>query len=223
VTSWESWHHAYDDPDSSLSHRLRIVQREIASWLDATAPNLVHVVSLCAGDGRDLLEVLTQRDDAGRVSATLMELDPSLSSRARAAAGQWRGIELRTADAGDPGSYAGVPPADLVLLCGVLGNISDDDVRHTIQVLSAMCGKSARVIWTRTRRPPDLTPSVRTWFADNGFRECGFYPLAASNASVGVHDLVDRRSATLGSERLFTFHPASPNDATSPHALGRGG
>ena len=116
MTYWETWHGAYADPASSLSRRLRVVQKQISRWLDATAPQPVRVVSLCAGDGRDLLEVLAGRDDADRVTATLVELDPRLAGRARDRARGWSGIEVRTADAGDYEVYADLPPADLVLL-----------------------------------------------------------------------------------------------------------
>ncbi len=34
------------------------------------------VMSSCAGDGRDLLQVLERRNDASRVTATLLEADP---------------------------------------------------------------------------------------------------------------------------------------------------
>jgi hypothetical protein len=48
------------------------------------------------------------------------------------------------------------------------------------------------VIWTRGRRPPDLTPQVRAWFSENGFTEVAFdaLPPASPDAdhliSVGV-------------------------------------
>ncbi len=190
VTYWQRWHDAYADPASSLSRRLRVVQDQVARWLDETAPRPVRVLSLCAGDGRDLLEVLAARHDADRVSATLVELDPDLAARARGAASGMPGIEVLTADAGDLGAYADRPAADLVLLCGVLGNIADADVEHTIATLPSLCAPGARVIWTRTRRAPDLTPRVRTWFSDNGFREVDFLPVSDSAASVGVADLV---------------------------------
>ncbi|HEY6741727.1 MAG TPA: hypothetical protein VI110_05150, partial [Lapillicoccus sp.] len=76
MTYWESWHGAYVDPSSSLSRRLAVVRDRIDQWLDGTAPRPVRVVSLCAGDGRDLLEVLASRGDADRVTGTLVELDP---------------------------------------------------------------------------------------------------------------------------------------------------
>lgn len=214
MTYWTRWHGAYADPASSLSRRLRVVQDQIARWLDATAPRPVRVVSLCAGDGRDLLEVLGGRDDPDRVAATLLELDPSLAGRARDVACDRPGIEVRTADAGDSAVYADLPPADLLLLCGVLGNVSDADVEHTIATLPTLCAPGARVIWTRTRREPDLTPRVRAWFTDNGFREVDFIALTDSEASVGVADLAVDPTGNLGADRLFTFTTASPNART---------
>lgn len=212
MSYWQSWHGAYADPESSLSRRLRVVQAQVAGWLDETSPRPVRVLSVCAGDGRDLLEVLAARDDADRVTATLVELDPRLAEQARNRATSR--VEVRTADAGDPTVYADLPPADLVLLCGVFGNVSDADVRHTIATLPALCAPGARVVWTRTRREPDLTPRVRAWFADNGFREVDFVALPNSQASVGVADLVGEPTARLGPERLFTFVADTSNART---------
>ncbi len=81
-TDWIAWHEAYADPASHLSERLRVIQSHIGAWLDATAPDPVNVVSACAGDGRDLLGVLENRDDAHRVSALLVEADARNVSRA---------------------------------------------------------------------------------------------------------------------------------------------
>jgi hypothetical protein len=58
---WQAWHEKYDDPASSLARRLRVVQARIREALDACPPGRVRVVSLCAGQGRDLLEVLGER------------------------------------------------------------------------------------------------------------------------------------------------------------------
>jgi hypothetical protein len=209
VTHWEAWHGAYADPTSSLSRRLRIVQDHVRRFLDETAPLPVRVLSLCAGDGRDLLEVLAERDDAHRVAATLVDLDPGLAERARVSAGAFAGVEVRTADAGDPEAYAADPVADLVLLCGVLGNVSDADVEHTVASLPALCAPGARVIWTRTRRAPDLTARVRTWFVHNGFRELAFDPVPDGMAAVGVAELVTAPSPGLGRGRLFSFVTAT--------------
>lgn len=48
LRDYVGWHAAYDDPGSSLSVRLRHVQRHIIEWLDRT-PGRVRVLSVCAG------------------------------------------------------------------------------------------------------------------------------------------------------------------------------
>lgn len=75
MKDWYQWHQPYTDRDSALSRRLRIVQSHIAAWLDERPEPLLTVVSACAGQGRDLLEVLAPRPDAARVRATLIEYD----------------------------------------------------------------------------------------------------------------------------------------------------
>ena len=83
------------------------------------------------------------------------------AARESFAAAELSGITITCADAGDFAAYRSAVPADLVLLAGVLGNISDHDVAATIAALPRLCAHGATVIWTRTRRDPDLTlPSV---------------------------------------------------------------
>ena len=55
---WVRWHEAYQDPGSAQFRRLVLVQSEIRQALDAAPPGPIRVLSLCAGNGRDLLEVL---------------------------------------------------------------------------------------------------------------------------------------------------------------------
>ncbi|MEH0934442.1 hypothetical protein V6U80_04695 [Micromonospora sp. CPCC 205543] len=97
------------------------------------------------------------------------------------------GITATQADAGDFATYRTAAPADLVVLAGVLGNISDGDVQSTIGALPRLCASNATVIWTRTRRHPDLTPAIRGWFADAGFAEEAFHAPSDVLFSVGVH------------------------------------
>ena len=66
-------------------------------------------------------------------------------------------VDVRCADAGDLASYVDVIPADLVLMAGVFGNIGD--VRRTVATLPHLCRPGGTVIWTRSRREPDLTGS----------------------------------------------------------------
>ena len=77
MRNYLSWHDQYDDPDSPLAWRLGVVRRLITEHLDGhDGPQ--RVLSLCAGDGRDVIGVLQSRPDTDRVSATLVEVLPEL-------------------------------------------------------------------------------------------------------------------------------------------------
>ncbi|MEV4417682.1 class I SAM-dependent methyltransferase [Catellatospora sp. NPDC049609] len=203
---WHDWHRPYEDPDSPLSRRLRLVRRHIDDWLDERPERSLSVVSACAGQGRDLLGVLAARPDAGRVRARLVEFDPRNADVAREAASRiGADVSVLCADAGLLASYAGSVPADLVLFAGVLGNISDDDVRTTVAALPRLCAPGATVIWTRTRRAPDLTPAIRAWFAEAGFTEQAFDAPADVLFTVGVHRLTAPPQPLGPPGRLFRF------------------
>ena len=53
---WFEWHRKYEDADDWHAHRLLIVQRRIREVLDGSTGAL-QVVSICAGQGRDLIGV----------------------------------------------------------------------------------------------------------------------------------------------------------------------
>ncbi|MFC7545654.1 class I SAM-dependent methyltransferase family protein [Plantactinospora sp. GCM10030261] len=205
-TDWRAWHDAYDDETSELSRRLRIVRGQIDRWLTRSAGR-VRVVSACAGQGRDLIGVLAGRPDAGRVQATLIEYDPRNVAVARAAAERagLSNLTVRQADAGRLASYVGAVPADLVLMVGVLGNITDADVRRTVLSLPQLCAEGGTVIWTRTREAPDLTPAVRGWFRDSGFAQEAFHAPEGALFSVGVHRLAGRPRSLDESGTIFSF------------------
>jgi hypothetical protein len=97
-------------------------------------------------------------------------------------------------------------PANLVLVCGVFGNVTDADVERTIHALPALCAARATVVWTRHRRAPDLTPAIRRWFAEAGFDELGFDSPGPGRFAVGAHQFVgEPRPLPDPPRRLFTF------------------
>src|SRR4051794_19161665 len=205
VEDWLAWHAPYDDPGSPLARRLRVVQAQVAAWLRADVGGDGRILSVCAGQGRDLLPVLAAAPGGDAIPAVLIEADPHNAAAARRASAGLNGVEVRCADAGDLCSYAGATPADLLLVCGVLGNIGDADVRRTVAALPHLAADGATVIWTRTREPPDLTPAVRRWLADAGFDERAFIAPQDVAFSVGVHVLARRVPADPPPRRLFTF------------------
>src|SRR5690242_10949974 len=159
---WHEWHRAYDQPDSPLSRRLRVVQQNVRAALDVAPPGDIRVISMAAGEARDILGVLDDHPRRDDVRGRLVELDPELAAVARSRAPAR--LDVFVGDAGQTASYANALPADLVLVCGVFGNITDDDMFHTVGRLPMLCAPGATVIWTRHRRPPDITPRVRDAF-----------------------------------------------------------
>lgn len=141
---WQEWHDEYDRPDSRLSQRLRVVQGRLRQALDAAAPGPVKVISLCAGQGRDLLPVLADHPRRGDVRARLVELDPGNTAAARSAA-EAAGldqVDVVTGDATLTDQYHGMAPADIVMLCGIFGNIAEDDIKRAVG-FSRSCAPAA--------------------------------------------------------------------------------
>ena len=63
---WVEWHRDYDDPGSMLSRRGELVQGHLRAELERAPAGDVRLISLCAGQGWDVIGVLTghpRRDD----------------------------------------------------------------------------------------------------------------------------------------------------------------
>lgn len=205
--NWRRWHHQYDDPDSPLTKRLAVVQRLIGLSLDEAKAGPLRVISICAGEGRDILGVLRTHPRRADVSGRLVELDENNAgvARTKARAADLARIEVVRADAGWTDAYVGSVPADLVLCCGVFGNIPDTDIRATVVSLPMLCGPGAAVIWTRSRRPPDLTPTIRDWLTEAGFEEIDFVAPADELFAVGRNRWSGEAVELVRDRRLFTF------------------
>lgn len=110
-----------------------------------------------------------------------------------------------------------VVPVHLAVVAGVLGNMTDADVEDLVRRLATLLVPGGTVVWTRHIGAPDLTPAVRRWFADAGFRELSFDTAEGYRFSVGVHEL-DRPPAPFDPEaRLFVFRGACAPDETVRH------
>jgi hypothetical protein len=200
------WHAAYDDPDSSLSRRLAIVQQLIRLALDTAPPGPVRVLSLCAGDARDVTGAVRDHPRSRDISGALIELDERLARDALAnVASAGVALDVRCRDAADPVEFADVVPVDLLLLVGILGNVADRDVASTIAAVPALCRSGATVIWTRHQRDPDLTPIIREWFDGAGCSCVEFLSPDAGSFAVGSERVAERRPPTALPSRLFVF------------------
>src|SRR2546421_1162500 len=182
---WHEWHRAYDTPDSPLARRLAVVQQRIRDALDVAPPGPIAVISMCAGEARDLAGALAGHPRSPDVHGRLVELDPELARRARESFPAR--VEVLVGDAGMSTAYEDATPADLALVCGVFGNITDGDMERTVRFLPALCARGATVIWTRHRRPPDMTTEIRRWLAELEFDEVAFVAPEGTAFGIGIH------------------------------------
>jgi hypothetical protein len=210
LRDYVAWHDAYDRPGSDLHLRLLVVQDLIAQVLDERPPGPVPVVGICAGRGRDVLTVAARHRRGDDLGGRLVELDPTNAAGAREAIaalgpGAPERGEVLEADAGLSDAYAGAPRAQLLLACGVFGNVSVEDIRGTIAALPALCAPGAHVVWTRRRSDDTIVPTVEGWFA-----EAGFEPVARVVSEIGFgvgagRLTIDPPPPLPPGRRLFTF------------------
>ena len=163
---------------------------------------------MCAGQGHDVAGALGGHRRRSDVTGLLVELDPvnveAAQLRLRDA-----GLDGVTAVAGDAArldAYEAAAPADLVVVCGVFGNIADSDVRRTIEALPVLAARGATVVWTRHRRQPDLTGEIRRWFEASDFVELDFTSPGPDSFAVGTHRFTGEPRTWQGDEQpLFRF------------------
>jgi RimJ/RimL family protein N-acetyltransferase len=203
---WRAWHDDYDVPGSWLARRLEVVQDRIRDALDSSPPGPLRAVSMCAGQGRDLIGVLATHPRGREVTARLVELDPGNAAAAReaAAASGLPDVEVVTGDAALADAYAGLIPADIVLACGVFGNITDADIEHTIACCAQLCAHGGTVVWTRGRWEPDLIPQICRWFAEREFDLLWLSDPGVTNG-VGAHRFAGEPQPVEPGLRMFSF------------------
>ena len=207
IRDYRAWHDDYDRPGSPLHLRLLVVQDLVARALDELPAGPVRVVSICAGEGRDIVTVARRHRRGGDLTGRLVELDPrNVATAGDAIDGSaLRGLEVVEADAGVSDSYAGAVPADLVLACGVFGNISDADIEHTVRSLPAFCAPGAWVVWTRYPRPEGMIETIEGWFAEAGFETVARVVSEDCRFGVGAARLTRPPAPFRPGVRLFEF------------------
>ncbi|WP_432991151.1 SAM-dependent methyltransferase [Dactylosporangium sp. CA-233914] len=210
MSGWLGWHEAYDEPGSALHTRLGLVIGHLARAVSDRPAGPVRLISMCAGQARDVEGALRDHPRRAEVTGRLVELDPRNVAVARERLAGLPGLTVVQGDAGEAGAYAGAVPAGVVLACGIFGNVPDGDIRATIAALPGFCAAGARVIWTRHRRAPDATGLIRDRFAGAGFREIAFDAPAGLPIGVGVHELAVAPAPFPEGRHLFTFGAPPP-------------
>jgi hypothetical protein len=169
--------------------------------LDNAPTGAIRVISMCAGQGRDVFGALHGHRRASDVAARLVELDPTNVAAALAAAPP--NVEVVEGDAGVSDAYTGAGPAHVVVACGIFGNISHGDVRRTVGLLPMLCASGATVVWTRHPADGTLLPMIDAWFVEEGFARV--FLQAGNGYGVGAHRLEGPPASFAPGTRFFTF------------------
>ena len=209
MKDWLVWHEAYDDAASSLVRRLEVVKHQLGLALDGVTATKPRLLSLCAGDGRDVISVLATRAGRPLVTAVLVEKHLTLAHRARAAAAEagLSSVSVRCTDAGNPDSFSDVLPVDVLMLCGLFGNIEHSAVKDVVDAIPSLVSPGGYVIWTRGHSEPDRRPEIRRWLTSSHLQELA-YEGAPEPYGVGLYQQrstsTPRPSHQIPSP-LFTF------------------
>src|SRR5262249_55902724 len=75
ISDWASWHESYEDPNSELVKRQNAVRAQVAHVIEACPAGPVTVVSICAGQGREVIGALATHRRRADVRGRLVELN----------------------------------------------------------------------------------------------------------------------------------------------------
>lgn len=207
---WNEWYKQYDS-FPSLQARLRIVCEQIVATLDACPPGPIRIVSICAGDGRDVIEAVRSHPRRPEVNALLLDNHTESIARGQAAAEQ-AGLKQQfhfiEADASRAGNYAGAVPADLVLLSGFLGHLRHEDIPGLIASLPMFCRTGGWTIWNRhlvMHQGREQVPAIRELFRRTKFEEDHFEITAPDGFAVGRNRFAGQAKPLEPARVLFDF------------------
>jgi hypothetical protein len=173
------------------------------------APGPVRIISICAGDGRNVLETLRTHARRGDVSAWLVELDinsVAAGQRQAAALGLSRQVNCVHADATDFATYQMIAPADIVLLSGVWGHVSLDTRQTLVDSLVTLCRPGGTVIWTRgAAKGPERVHQIRSLFSPRIWSELKFEDTPDKNWVVATYRNVGPARELPARGKVFHF------------------
>ncbi len=148
---WSGWPEAaYQQP--GYRQRLQAVQEHLAQSLDCAPNGPVRIISICAGDGRDIIGVLSSHRRRTDVQAWLIELNhQSVVAGIRQAknAGLEDRVTFLNTDATLYATYKDIAPAEIILLSGVWGHVPAQERASLAGGLASFCNPRGTLIWTR--------------------------------------------------------------------------
>lgn len=206
--TWRDWPtRAYRR--GGLQTRLATVKRHLRECIDLAPQGAVRIVSVCAGDGRDVTDVVDSHPRRVDVSAWLVEADSASiatgEQRARDV-GLHDSVRFLHADASTYATYIGIAPADVVLFCGVWGHVPPADRSSVAMALRSLCRPGGVVLWTRgVRRGVWRFDEVRSHFAGQEWGEIRTTFTEDGKWAVATFRVLDSVDPLPTSGRFFDF------------------
>ena len=207
---WIEWHRGYERWPP-LQARLEAVRAQLASALSACPAGHIQIISLCAGDGRDLIGALAHHPRREDVSATLVETDAELITRGEAAVSHFNlssYVRCLRADATLADTYRAIAPAQIVLAVGVFGNVRAADEGQLVQSLQRLCRPGGSVIWTRSVVKQDgerAAERIRQRLKEAGFHEHTLTRTTPHGFAIGTHTYRGEMQRLVPGTKLFEF------------------
>jgi hypothetical protein len=209
VGDWNEWHDAYQDESSELVGRMMACRRHVAAVVDAAPPGPVTVVSICGGQGRELIGALEDHPRKTDVRGRLVELDPGNTEFASqwATAAGLTNLEIVTGDASVASSYEGLPPVDLVVISGVFGHIDEEDRQSLIDFVRTLCHTNGNVVWTSHLTNDGPAEWLRRAFMERRFEELEYDIVPGDDFAFTVtrNLYTGEQQPFHPHERIFTF------------------
>ena len=174
---WTEWHEeAYNDINSLPYQRTEIVKDLINKYLSEIDKDIV-VISIGAGQSRDILPVLIGRKDNDRITTYLIDTDIECLNYAKNYAKDNNIINVHIVDMDGSlvKNYKDIPKADLIIFCGMMTQKNTDEVKKLANNIKLICNKDAQIIWSRHGYDKDYSTPFRNVFNENFYKELDFY------------------------------------------------
>jgi len=199
IDNWSTWHDEYENQDSELNARKRAVQAQVAAIATDCPPGPVTVVSICGGQAREVIGALENHPRRADVRGRIVELDGENAAFARAWAKKagLDKLEVVTGDASLSSAYASLPPADVVVLSGVVGHLCHPERVQLVAFTHQILRTGGYVVNTYYRVREEESQQLRDAFHANQFEEESFETLA------GKFQFTIARNRYLGQPKPF--------------------
>lgn len=213
---WDEWHKHYDH-SSLLQARLQIVRGQISLAFNECDPGLIQAVSICAGDGRDLIHTTSNHPRRNDVRAFLIDKNEQSIARGKLAAeqvGLSQQFHFLKADARLSRSYIGIVPANIIILVGVLGHVRHKEIVRLVQNVPMLCKAGGWLIWAKKLKihtNHNQVLSVRNLLQRSAFKEVQYEETGLDGFAVSRAQFIGPTTPLDPARRLFEFKFTKPD------------